>query len=149
MRTWRPYSSQFHGFSIFRVAFDVNKCLEKFKFPAFTSFAHNCTMLSESHRDRETERQRDSFFAVSSFCFLLPVIVSPCFLPPYMDLFLFQSLTFFAATAALKTTRGSPYVRLNVRPSVSFTFFAIYSKNLQATHTLKFVTLCYIFCGCP
>ena len=51
----------------------------------------------------------------------------------------------FAATAALRTTRGSPYVR----PSVSFSFFAIYSSKLQATHTSKFVILCIIFLRMP
>ena len=41
--------------------------------------------------------------------------------------------------------RGSLYVCLYVCMCVSFSFFAIYSKNLQATHTSKFVTLCNIF----
>ena len=45
------------------------------------------------------------------------------------------SLKLFCCNAALRTTRGCPYVR--------------YSKNLQATHTSKFVILCNFFCGCP
>ena len=41
------------------------------------------------------------------------------------------------------------HVCMSVRPSVSFSFFAIYSKNLQATHNSKFVTLCNIFLRMP
>ena len=44
-------------------------------------------------------------------------------------------LLFFCATAALRTTRGSLSVCMSVCLYVSFSFFAIYSKNLQATHT--------------
>ena len=51
------------------------------------------------------------------------------------------SILLFCCNAALRTTRGSPYVRMRV----SFSFFAIYSKNLQATHASKFVILCNIF----
>ena len=60
---------------------------------------------------------------------------------------------FFAATAALRTTRGSLSVCLSVCLYVclyvSFSFFAIYSKNLQATHTSKFVIICNIFLRMP
>ena len=55
----------------------------------------------------------------------------------------------FCCNAALRTTRGSPYVHMSVCPSVSFSFFAIYSKNLQVTHTSKFVILCNIFLRMP
>ena len=45
------------------------------------------------------------------------------------------SLKLFCCNAALRTTRGCPYVR--------------YSKNLQATHTSKFVILSNIFLRMP
>ena len=57
--------------------------------------------------------------------------------------------TVFCCNAALRTTRGSLYVCLSVCLYVSFSFFAIYSKNLQATHTPKFVIICNIFLRMP
>ena len=65
-----------------------------------------------------------------------------CMLHNYVYMF-FQvhATTFFCCNAALRTTRGSLYVCLYV----SFSFFVIYSKNLQATHTSKFVIICNIF----
>ena len=47
--------------------------------------------------------------------------------------------------AALRTTLE---VCMSVRPSL-LAFFPIYSKNLEATHTSKFVTLCNIFMRMP
>ena len=44
----------------------------------------------------------------------------------------------------LKTTRGV-CLSVVISLSVSISFFAIYSKNLQATNTCKFVTLLIIF----
>ena len=68
------------------------------------------------------------------------------------------SLKIHSFFAALRTTRGSLFVSLSVRLSVrlsvhlsvlAFLFFAIYSENLQATNTSKFVTLCNIFLRMP
>ena len=52
---------------------------------------------------------------------------------------------FFAAKCSTKNHFGSPSVCM----SVSFIFFDIYSKNLQATHTSKFVIICNIFLRMP
>ena len=57
----------------------------------------------------------------------------------------FLTKYFLVQNAALRTIRGSLFVCM----SVSFSFFAIYSKNLQATHTSKFVILCNVFFVCP
>ena len=56
-----------------------------------------------------------------------------------------QWLMLLDAKCSTKNHWGS----LSVCMSGSISFFAIYSKNLQATHTSKCVTLCNIsFCGC-
>ena len=53
---------------------------------------------------------------------------------------------FLAAKCSTKNHFGS----LNFRPSVSFNFLVIYSKNLQATHTSKFFDhMQYFFADAP
>ena len=110
------------------------------QFASFTAayILFSCTrMASNTYHNHQSKGENINIwqiFHLSSQLFT----VSPQFSP----------FPVFCCNAALRTTRGSPYVCLYVRMSVSFSFFAIYSKNLQSTHTSKFVIL-WIFLLMP
>ena len=85
---------------------------------------------------------------ISQILFLSFTWLSHIFLD-FFPIIFSPPLMFFCCNAALRTTRGSPYVCMYVCMCVSISFFAIYSKNLQATDTSKFVILCNNFLRMP
>ena len=107
-------------------------------------FPHHCLKKKQQKKRLENKDPSDlGLFACPDFCKR----------SGSQDRYLFDIMSIFSilfcCNAALRTTRGRMCVCMYVCLSVSISFFVIYSKNLQATHTSKFVIICNIFLRMP